>query len=224
MSELTNNILFKNLVEDYKNNDNSIFQSYAAQIICDFLKNQEDWKSFASILGHLKIGIKNLNDNEPNEDKYNGILSKYSRNDIKNFVRLLEENNFILSFEIETNCSYFDAYYYNENNQTYDLYFNDFVRNDEDIITALKNNEKVFPKEAERILHLIENNKISEDDMIYTLQIFKLHEFVLLNEEKLGNIFSTTSKNVKSHIPVVIKTFPSRSIERKVLNKITKAK
>lgn len=195
-------------------NNSTIYQSYAAKTICDFIEKKDELFSISRICDSLKKSY----------GKEEALLAKYSKDEIKKVVEQLRRVGLLNQVELKGTYGKFDTYGFNNYNTCYDLYFNDYKRSDKEIITELNSNHRIYPKEAEQVLHLISEEKIKEKDMACVFNLFKYHEFIIVHEEKIEKIFSNLSDNIKLYASFVVDEYPARSIEQRLLKRIAKSK
>ena len=207
-----------NELDEYRRSNLDIYQSFAAQTICDFINAEPSSCSITRIIDVLTK--KSCNDCSAKNKKYVGILNGYSKEYVRSVVDKLEHAGLIRSYVKHGAYTNYTAYKPNPHCNEYKFYFNNKVRAQKDIINDLKSGIGVPRHEACLVLGLIKEGKIKEKDFVYVFNIFKNHDFVIRHQEDITEAFSEIPQNIKLYIPFVVDEYPRASAERKVLKSI----
>ena len=76
------------------------------------------------------------------------------------------------------------------------------------------------PCDSLLVLETMREGKIKDRDLLCAFTLFKNHEFVLNNKEKIEEAFLNLPENIKLYIPFVIDDYKKTSVERKILRNI----
>lgn len=199
-----------------------LFQSFSAQMIYDFLAQESYSHSFSRIYDYLKSGKRDVYIND-NAGKYLGVLKNYKKEEIHDTLRSMVHAGLIYEGTAKGTYGSFDVYRIEKNNEKkYELYFNDCIRNKREIFESLMEEEWVSRKEAEWILEEMIKGNIKDKDMINVLNIFKNHDFVLYDNDKIKDAFNNISDNIKMYIPFIVDEYSKNGAEQKLLKSIIK--
>lgn len=197
-----------------------LYQSYAAQTIYDFLKEEESLCSVSRIADYLVSGTTNGYPVSSKSRKYKESLSNYPKTEVKEFVTEMYKDGLLVSYSRKGTYGSFDVYTVNKYNWDYPLYFNQDTRNQKEVMRDLRDGVILSPCDSLLVLETMREGKIKDRDLLCAFTLFKNHEFVLNNKEKIEEAFLNLPENIKLYIPFVIDDYKKTSVERKILRNI----
>lgn len=213
--------LFSQQIEKCKK-ETLIYQSYCAQTIFDFLSKETYPHSLSKISDYLIKGSDDayISDN----GKYSKSLSNYKKEYLEDVLQALVRINFVRVSKRKGQYGSFNVYKSAPIPiDVYRCYFNNNIRKKNDIFVDLKAEKYIPRKEAEWVLNQL-NNKVKEKDTIFILNILQNHDFVVSNKDKIIEVFSGLSDNVKLYLSFLVESYAKNSIEQKILKSVSKFK